>query len=438
MMQLRYKLIAIGVLLLVLIIALTMINGLVEERQSLQVDVQHEIARSSSGEQQIIGPFLVAQFKKKVPEILADGKTRRMRTKYFYKNLLPTTYKFDSELDTHYRSLGIYKALLYKADSVISGGFVIPDKWLEVSEGSLEKISMVTAITDVRGIQNGLNMTLNEKEFELLPSTGLKQFKHGIHSVIDQNWLEKQKNIKFNMALNLQGMQRLNIAPIGKETDVNLNANWRHPSFIGNFLPHKPSITEQGFSANWQTTFFSTNMSAIFEECIVYSRCSDVRDSTLGVSLVDPVNQYLKTERAIKYAVLFIMLTLLAFMLFELFKGLAIHPVQYAFVGIAMAIFYLLLLSLSEHVAFNTAYFISSFSCAAVLGVYISGVLGHIKHGLTFSGGIVILYSILFGLLVAEDFALLMGSIFVFFVLATVMVATRKVNWYQLGGVNSK
>lgn len=434
-MQLKYKFIAIGILVVLLTGALAMINGLVAERQALHVDVQHEIARSSSGEQTIVGPFLVAKYKKQVIEILSDGKSKRMATRYFYRNLLPQRYHFNGDLDTQYRSLGIYKALLYRAKNTISGEFVIPNQWLDTEEGELDKVMMVTAITDVRGIQSGLTMTLNEQEFELRPSTGLSQFGNGVHSLIDEQWLSKQKTVKFKVTLNLQGMQKLNIAPIGRETEVSLKANWPHPSFIGNFLPNKPTITDKGFSADWQTTFFSTNMLDKFVNCINRSSCGSVYESTLGVSLVDPVNQYLKTERAIKYAELFILLTLLAFMLYELFRKLSIHPVQYAFVGIAMAVFYLLLLSLSEHMTFNTAYFISSASCAGILGVYISGVLGQVKHGLFFSGGVIVLYSILFGLLAAEDFALLMGSIFVFLVLAIVMVVTRKVNWYQL---NSK
>lgn len=437
-MQLKYKLIAIGVLIVVLIIALSMMSGLVDERQRLQLNVQDTIANSSSGEQHIMGPFLVAKFKRQVPTILADGKTKKMLTEYFYKGLLPERYNLTSNLDSEYRALGIYKALLYQSDNVISGEFLMPKNWLEVFDGSLEEITMVTHIDDVRGIRNGLAMTLNDQSFELLPSTGLVKLNSGIHSVIDQEWLTQQDKITFNMTLGLQGMQRLDITPIGKETEVTISSNWQHPSFIGNALPIKPTINEKGFTAHWETTFFATNMPSLFKNCIVDNACSYINRSNLGVSLVDPVNQYLKTERAIKYAVLFIILTLFAFMLFELFKDLSVHPIQYAFVGVAMSIFYLLLLSLSEHVSFNLAYVISSAACAGVLGVYISGVLGHVRQGVIFGGGIVVLYSILFGLLVAEDLALLMGSIFVFFILATVMIATRKVDWYQLGGTKAK
>lgn len=432
-MQLKYKLIAIGVLIIVLTIALAMIDGLVGERQNLQYNVQQEIARSSSGEQQVIGPFLVAKFKKEVIETSNDGKTQRMVTHYVYKNLLPKQFNFAGDLATQYRALGIYKALLYNSNNKLSGEFVIPPNWILMESAELMKVVMVTAITDVRGIQNGLSMTLNNKAFEMLPGTGISQFKNGVHSVIDAHWLNEQHKLAFNINLNLQGMKSLNVAPLGQETQVNIGASWPHPSFVGNYLPIKSNIRETGFNAQWQTTFFATNMKEKMTTCLSAFTCNDVKHSTLGVSLVDPVNQYLKTDRAIKYAELFILLILFGFMAFELFKGFSVHPVQYALVGVAMAVFYLLLLSLSEHLAFNTAYFIASISCALVLGIYISGVLGEIKHGIIFSAGVLVLYAILFGLLAAEDFALLMGSIFVFVVLGSVMIATRHVDWYQLG-----
>ncbi|MCG7533038.1 cell envelope integrity protein CreD [Psychrobium sp. MM17-31] len=432
-MQLKFKLLAIGILILVLTIALMMINGLVSERQSLQHEVQQEIARSSSGPQQIIGPFLVAKFKREVLETTADGKAQRLVTRYSYKNLLPKKYNFNGNLDTQYRALGIYKALLYQASNDIQGEFIVPPNWAEKEDATLMNIVMVTAISDVRGIQNGLALTLNDKAFELLPSTGNKRFKNGVHSAIDPQWLTQQHKLKFKLTLNLLGMESLDIAPIGQETTVNLAASWPHPSFIGNYLPIESTIDENSFTAHWQTTFFATNMAKKMNSCITSAVCDDIYHSVLGVSLVDPVNQYLKTDRAIKYAELFILLILFGFMAFEIFKGYSVHPVQYTLVGVAMALFYLLLLSLSEHIDFNTAYIIASVSCAAVLGIYISGVLGEIKHGLLFSAGVLVLYAILFGLLAAEDFALLMGSIFVFALVGTVMIVTRHVDWYQLG-----
>jgi len=430
------KLIAIVVLLLVLVIGLSLISGLVEERQSLQSQVQDDIARSSSGEQTIIGPVIVATFEHTQLEQFVDAKDNKTKhrevLRSFNRVILPQVLDITSALDTQYRQLGIYKALTYQSNNQLLGTFKVPESWWQHESATLKRINMVLAISDVRGINNGLTATLNDKTFELLPGTGLKQLGNGAHIAIDPQWLATQSVLDFKLALNLQGMQRLKFTPVGKETTVAIESNWPHPNFVGNYLPNTPSIDENGFAAVWQTTFFSTNLPEIIKSCVNSRKCDALYETTLGVSLVDPVNQYLKTDRAIKYAELFILLTLFAFMLFEIFKKLAIHPIQYSLVGIAMALFYLLLLSLSEHIDFDLAYLISSISCAGVLGVYITGVLGQARLGMLFCGGILTLYLILFGLLAAEDFALLMGSLFVFIVLSALMIATRKIDWYQL------
>ena len=433
MQNFRNKFIAMGVLFCILLIALAQIDGLVEDRQSLQAQVQQDIARGGSGQQHVVGPIMVATFEEHIVEKNDKKESEnRPRVRRYQRVLLPKNYQLDSDLDTEYRQLGIYKALLYQSKNKISGSFQVPHNWWSEDSDELLEVALVVAITDVRGIKDGLTATLNQQPFELQPGTGLPQLGSGTHIAIEPSWLRQQEVINFKIALNLDGMKHLKVSPVGRETRVNISANWPHTNFVGHFLPRKPTITSVGFAADWKTTFFATNMPDLMKACIERKDCDAMVEASLGVSLIDPVNQYLKTDRAIKYADLFILLTLFAFMLFEIFRRLAIHPIQYAFVGVAMAIFYLLLLSLSEHINFNIAYFISSVSCSGILAIYISGVLGELKHGLFFGGGVLMLYMILFGLLASEDFALLMGSIFVFLVLTVVMLMTRNVNWYAL------
>src|SRR5690606_7276579 len=200
-----------------------------------------------------------------------------------------------------------------------------------------------------------------------------------------------------------------------------------------NFLPSDREIGASGFRANWQTSFFATNMQEVLAACDSGQECYGLANSGFGVSLVDPVDQYLMTDRAIKYALLFIGLTFAAFFLFEVLKRLAVHPVQYGLVGLSLALFYLLLVSLSEHVAFALAYGISASACVLLIGFYVSYVLHSWLRGLGFSLGLAMLYGMLYGLLSAEDYALLMGSVLVFALLACVMVLTRKLDWYGVG-----
>jgi inner membrane protein len=193
------------------------------------------------------------------------------------------------------------------------------------------------------------------------------------------------------------------------------------------------SVAETGFSARWQTSYFSTNFSEYFYSCVRSNECDQYQQRQFGVSLIDPVNQYVKSDRAIKYALLFIALTFASFFLFEVLKRLQVHPVQYGLVGIALAFFYLLLLSLAEHIGFALAYVLSSVACVLLIGFYVSHVLQSIWRGIGFTAGLSFLYALLYGLLSAEDYALLMGSLLLFVLLGVFMMLTRKVDWYALG-----
>ncbi len=439
---LRNKFIAIGVLTVVLLIGLMMIDNLVSERQYLQREVQQEIGRSSTTSQQIVGPIIVAQFKKLVTTtgVNNDGEAITLPAKeiFFSRVLLPDSYHFDSDLSSSFRHRGIYKALLYQSTNEIKGVFKVPQHWWQQADVSITKLSMIIAISDVRGITGALNIKINGESVGLEPGTGLSELGNGVHVPLNKQWLSEQTNVNFHLSLNLQGMESLSIVPVGRKSNISMSADWPHPSFNGNFLPKHSDVQDDGFNASWQTSFFSSNMQELMNQCIESNQCQNANDATVGVDLIDPVDQYLKTDRAIKYAELFILLTLIGFMLFEIFQRLSVHPVQYALVGIALAIFYLLLLSLSEHIAFNTAYVISSVCCTAIIAIYISGFLGKIRHAFIFGGALLLLYLILFGLLQAQDYALLMGSIFIFAVLSAVMILTRHVNWYQLGQSKNK
>jgi inner membrane protein len=221
---------------------------------------------------------------------------------------------------------------------------------------------------------------------------------------------------------------------VGRDSQISLSSNWRSPSFIGHYLPVTHKIGAAGFDAQWSTSFFSTNLEESLHRCSDgEGQCDEFASRVLGVSFVDPVDQYLRTDRAIKYGFLFISLTFAGFFLFEVLGQLAVHPMQYTLVGSALALFYLLLLSLSEHLGFAVAYLLSSVACVALIGFYVSGILRSAKRGLGFAGALALLYGMLYALLSADDYALLMGSILVFGLLAVVMVLTREVDWTSLG-----
>lgn len=240
--------------------------------------------------------------------------------------------------------------------------------------------------------------------------------------------------MQLTLGLGIQGTGEFHVMPVGRESQISLSSNWASPSFMGQYLPVAHTIAAAGFTAQWSTSFFSTNLEETLRRCADSSTArSEFNSRLLGVSLIEPVDQYLKTERAIKYALLFISLTFAGFFLFEVLKKLSIHPIQYALVGAALALFYLLLLSLSEQVGFGIAYLLSSGACVGLIGFYVGSILRSGWRGLGFAGMLTTLYGALYALLGADDYALLMGSALLFGLLAVVMVLTRNVDWFSLG-----
>lgn len=254
-----------------------------------------------------------------------------------------------------------------------------------------------------------------------------------MHASLASVDVTKPLALDFALDLRLQGTSQLDIKPVGRDTRVTLNSDWPHPAFVGDYLPVSRTVNDSGFSARWSTSFFSTNLEEALQDCTERSRCESFNNRRLGVSFMDPVDHYVKSDRATKYALLFIALTFAGFFLFEVLKALAVHPVQYGMVGLALAFFYLLLLSLTEHIGFALAYGVSATLCVGLIGYYVGHVLQGRLRGASFCASLAALYGLLYGLLSAEDYALLMGSLLLFGLLGVVMVMTRKVDWFKAG-----
>lgn len=438
--SLGIKLGAIGLLILLLLIPLLMIDGLIGERQSARNGVLENIARSSSDRQRLIGPIMVVPYRQTVREWKTAEKTgqRYLEERQVYSRLyvLPETFTLNGSIGTELRARGIYTARLFKSDNQISGHFEVPANYgitEDLADYHFDEPFLAVGISDIRGINNALKLQLNGQEMDFEPGAGDDMLSNGVHAPLGR--LDSSKAMKLDYAFNLklQGTSSLTVTPIGRDTQVKLQSDWPHPSFFGEFLPTEREITAGGFSASWQTSFFATNMEQVLRDCIDKAGCHGFDTRSFGVSFVDPVDQYLKADRAIKYAMLFIGLTFAGFFLMEVLKRLAVHPVQYGLVGLALAMFYLLLLSLSEHLDFALAYAISAAACVALVGFYVCHVLHSWLRGGGFTLGLAALYGLLYGLLSAEDYALLMGSLLVFGLLACVMLLTRKLDWYGVG-----
>ncbi|MGH8355082.1 MAG: cell envelope integrity protein CreD [Pseudomonas sp.] len=438
--NLLLKLGAIALLIVLLMIPLLLIGGLVDERQALRDAVLQDIARSSSYSQQLTGPVLVVPYRKTLREWKTHEKTgqryleeREQRGRLYF---LPERFALNGTVKTEPRYRGIYRARLYHSDNQISGSFQVPARFgigEHFADYRFEPAFLAVGISDIRGIKNGLKLRLNGQRLSFAPGSGDPLFGAGVHAPLPPLDSLAAQSLEFAFELKLQGTAQLGVTPVGRDSRVELRADWPHPSFVGEYLPSEREITAQGFTARWQTSFFATNLEEALQACARSASCDEFNGRRFGVSFVDPVDQYLKTDRAIKYALLFILLTFAGFFLFEVLKRLAVHPVQYGLVGLAMALFYLLLLSLAEHLEFALAYGLAAGACVLLIGFYVSHVLHSWARGLGFTLGLAALYGLLYGLLSAEDYALLMGSLLVFGLLAGVMLLTRKLDWYGLG-----
>ncbi|HEU0187399.1 MAG TPA: cell envelope integrity protein CreD, partial [Gallionellaceae bacterium] len=248
---------------------------------------------------------------------------------------------------------------------------------------------------------------------------------NGMNVALGSLDVNESYTFNFDFPLELQGMASLSVLPSGNNTAVSLKSPWPHPSFGGGYLPRTRSVDESGFSAQWLVTNLARNSAVQADDA---HKGADV----ISVDFIDPVNVYLLSERAVKYGIMFVVLVFTAFFMFEVLRSLRIHPMQYLLVGLAMAAFFLLIISLSEHMSFLLSYVISGAACAALIGIYLAGVLKKRKPAMLFSGGIALMYAVLYGVLQSEDNALLMGTLILFGALAAVMVLTRNMNWYEL------
>ena len=443
---LLWKIALIGLVALLLQIPVEMIRGLVAERKHARDGVIAEIASRTSEAQRIVGPMLYVPWTRRSTEATTttddSGRSRTVHKEKIERGqvvLLPAILSVDGRIDLQQKHRGIYEAHLYTLDTTLRGSFILPPG-LGVSDepGTLEwgRALLVLGIRDTRGIRDRMQIEWDGAQPALFPG-GLDAAgaPNGIHA--DLGLLRASKTPathEFRMTLSLLGTERLDIVPVGATTTVALASPWPHPSFTGRILPDAGTqLSQNGFVAHWRTSHFATNLAQLHQRCVHSRQCDAFNEHSLAVSFIQPVDLYQTVERSVKYGFLFIGLTFAAFFLFEVLKRLAIHPVQYALVGIALAIFFLLLISLSEHIGFAPAYALAAGSCVALIGYYVGHVLQSMRRGVQFAFALAALYGLLYVLLRMEDHALLMGSLLVFACVASAMIATRRVDWYALG-----
>lgn len=443
-MRIRMKLAVIAALMLALTVPLLLVVSKIYERDNYQEQARRDIAQSWTGEQLILGPILIVPYTRTFWKQEFNKELR----KYFDKKVvikerlfvLPDSLTGQIKLDTDIRYRGIYKVPVYSGVVSLSGEFSNADfihleRPGEVIEIGQPYLSIV--VNDMRGIVTSPTLSWAAEKVDFVPGSGVPFERNGIHAPLPNIELVSPKRYRFSADLAIRGMSAFHIVPVGKSSSVSIVSSWPHPKFEGLYLPMRREITDAGFTANWQTSSFSTNIAEQAKSCAA-GNCAAFVSNKLSVTLIDPVDIYLQAQRASKYGILFIGLTFAAFFLFEVIKQLAVHPIQYGLVGMALSIFYLLLVSFAEHIAFLWSYCIATAACSGLLGFYISYVLKSYKRGLAFAFAIANLYAILYVIIQAEDYAFSMGAGLTFVALAAVMYVTRNIDWYEIGGNSIK
>lgn len=422
-----------------LLIPLKMISGIVSERQQLQSQVEFNVASSFAGPQRLIGPLLVVAYTERKIVISTDerGKEHKVTTELPCQLVFtPEQLAFDASADVEAKSKGLYKALVYQTKGSWRASFEVPANLGLDTNSSLITVGnahLAFGVSDVRGVRGAPKITWNRQD--LTPKSGAKMDAVGDGLNADIGVLNTAEARRYDVTINmdLAGMRSLAFAPIGKMNVVQLRAGWPHPNFGGRFLPHTKQISTDGFSARWEVSHLASKNGALLQRGLKDANALEFLD----VSFIEPINIYQQTERAVKYGILFIALTFAAFFLFETLKQLRIHPLQYGLVGLALALFFLLLVSLSEHINFLYAYVTASTCCVLLIGYYLAYVLRGWRRGAAFAMKLALLYVVLYGLLLSEENALMLGSILSFAALAAFMVITRRIDWYNLGGAKS-
>jgi inner membrane protein len=429
------RIVVIGFLMLVLLVPIGFIHGVVAERARLQSQVEQTIADTSAGAQRLAGPVLVVPYVERETLVTRDQQGHEKRSWIDHSRhavFIPTRADIVAEVKVEEKYKGLYKALVFQTASEMKVSFDVPVSLglsVDMSHITMGKPYLAIGLSDVRGISATPEISLNDRALTPVSGANWTRLGDGLHADIESFDIRNAQRFAMTIKLNFSGTRSLSVAPIGKTTTVKIDSPWPHPNFGGRFSPKTRSITKEGFSAQWEISQLASRNGELID-------AQAKPESTLeafDVSFIEPVNIYLQAERAVKYGVVFVALTFAAFFVFETLKNLRIHPLQYGLVGLALALFFLLLVSLSEHIKFLYAYLAASSACVTLIACYLRYVLDGWARGFWFGAKLTMLYGVLYGLLLSEDNALMLGSLLLFVVLAVIMFVTRHVNWYRLG-----
>jgi inner membrane protein len=402
--------------------------SLIGERESYKNEGLKEVSSKWGSTQNVGGPVIIVPI---VSETVV--KDTKVSSVVDYVKILPSNLVVTGGVVPEVRYRGIYEYVLYSSKINFAGNFDFSGVGnLKLYNGNLkwEDATLQVGISDMIGIKELVNLKWGNTEYSFSP--GVKNndvFSSGLATSIKFSERPNDGKYPFSFDLNIKGSQELTFLPLGKETIVNLDSNWGNPSFSGAFLPEERLITQDNFKAKWKVLDLNRNYP---QEWLGQINGQEITESKFGINFLIPIDAYKQTNRAVKYMIMFVGLTFIIFFFAEIMNKRKIHPVQYLLVGFSLVIFYLLLISISEHVSFYKAYFISSFFTVLVITLYSLSVFRARLFSIIVGTELVALYGFLFVLLLNQDYSLLIGSCGIFIVISLIMYFTRNIDWYGL------
>jgi inner membrane protein len=432
------KLLVIGGLVLLLLALMSQVEGLVDERVGKRQEAAQRVAESWGGAQTTAGVLLaipVETTRVVIEQSAAGRETQRTEIDRNVLYALPDSLVIAASVEPSYREVGLYRTPVYLSHVTVSGEFTNRDfaalyaprqgrevKWAEAKLLVLNSESRaLRAVDDVHVAGESQRVSADSYAGSA-----------GISTPVPAAALEEGGTVPFSLKLTLAGSSQLTFLPLARRADISLKSTWPHPSFVGAPAPLDPRISDKGFEARWSVLEINRNFGQTWYDGQV--RVGEPAEiafarSGVGVTFYEPVDVYQRNYRAVHYAILLIGITFLTFFLWEHLSGIAIHGMQYLMVGLALAVFYLLLLALSEHLAFDAAYGVSAGALVALITTYLTGVLKVRRLAFGAGAGLATLYAMLYWILRSEDYSLLMGALLLFGVLAILMLATRRIDW---------
>lgn len=430
------RMLMVGFLVIILLIPLSFINSLIKERAYRQQDVVSEINQKWGNNVLLYGPILKLPYK-----TYSETKTYNEKTKTYFKEtqthikyayIFPENLKSQVDVKSKTLNRGNFESAVFTTQMDFSGNYIPVDltaKGIKQEDIIWDKSSIIIKTSNLKGIKSEIQIKIQDKAYSF--ETNFNQSKSSNMDVLESNFINsknifKDKNANFSFSMTFNGSRQIELIPIGKITTMHMTSNWADPSFIGNYLPNDETkqITKEGFKADWKVLHINRAFSQQHLKSI-----PSLNQFAFGTKFMVMVDEYQKSERSAKYGFLVIGLTFLIFFLIQTLSKINIHPFQYLMIGIALTMFYTLLVSISEHSNFLKAYAISGASVIALITLYSKSILKTFKFPLFIGLSLTALYTFIYVIIQLENYALLVGSIGLFLILSIVMFVSRKIDW---------